>query len=312
MSEKWTTADIPSQHGRRIVVTGASSGLGLETSIALAVAGAEVIMACRNPDKASAALAQVRSRAPDAKAELMTLDLADLASVRAFAAECARRFDRIDVLCNNAGVMALPLQRTHDGFEMQIGTNHLGHFALTGLMLDQLKTAPGARIVSVASNAHKWGMRLDPNDLNFEHQRYNKWDAYGRSKMANLMFHFELERRLKAARLDIRSVAAHPGYAATNLMFVGPAQQNSRVGKLAMQFGNALFSQDQAMGALPQLYAITMPDVESGDYFGPDGWQQLKGHPRRVGCLRMARDPEHTRKLWEASETLTGVRYLSA
>jgi NAD(P)-dependent dehydrogenase (short-subunit alcohol dehydrogenase family) len=312
MSAKWSVADIPPQAGRRIVVTGASSGLGLETSVALAAAGAEVIMACRNPDKAGAALAQVRQRARGAKAELMTLDLADLASVRRFAAECARRFDRIDVLCNNAGVMALPLQRTKDGFEMQMGTNHLGHFALTGLMIDQLKAAPGARVVSVASNAHKWGMRLDPDDLNFERQRYNKWDAYGRSKMANLMFHFELDRRLRAAGPDLLSACAHPGYAATNLMFVGPAQQNSRAGKLMMQFGNALFSQDQAMGALPQLYAITMPDVQGGDYFGPDGWQQLKGYPRRVSCLRMARDPERNRRLWEASETLTGVRYLSA
>ncbi|MGB0218114.1 MAG: oxidoreductase [Sinimarinibacterium flocculans] len=310
MSTQWTVADIPPQQGRRIVVTGASSGLGLETSVALAAAGAEVIMACRNPDRAGAALDQVQRRAPGAKAGLMTLDLADLASVRTFAADCARRFERIDVLCNNAGVMALPLQRTKDGFEMQMGTNHLGHFALTGLMLDQLKATAGARVVSVASNAHKWGMRLDAGDLGFERQRYNKWDAYGRSKMANLMFHFELDRRLRAAGLDVRSACAHPGYAATNLMFVGPAQQNSRVGRLLMQFGNALLSQDQAMGALPQLYAITMPDVESGDYFGPDGWQQLKGHPRRVGCLRIARDPERNRLLWEASERLTGVRYL--
>lgn len=310
MSTQWTVADIPPQQGRRIVVTGASSGLGLETSVALATAGAEVIMACRNPDRAGTALDQVQQRAPGAKAELMTLDLADLASVRAFAADCARRFERIDVLCNNAGVMALPLQRTKDGFEMQMGTNHLGHFALTGLMLDQLKATPGARVVGVASNAHKWGMRLDADDLGFERQRYNKWDAYGRSKMANLMFHFELDRRLRAAGLDVRSACAHPGYAATNLMFVGPAQQNSRVGRLLMQFGNALLSQEQAMGALPQLYAITMPDVESGDYFGPDGWQQLKGHPRRVGCLRIARDPERNRLLWEASERLTGVRYL--
>jgi NAD(P)-dependent dehydrogenase (short-subunit alcohol dehydrogenase family) len=310
MTGKWNVADIPPQNGRRIVVTGASSGLGLETSVALAAAGAQVIMACRNPAKAGAALAELQQRAPGAQAELMTLDVADLASVRAFADECARRFDRIDVLCNNAGVMALPLQRTRDGFEMQMGTNHLGHFALTGLMLDQIKATPGARVISVASNAHRWGMRLDADDLNFERQRYSKWDAYGRSKLANLMFHFELDRRLRAAKLDIRSAAAHPGYAATNLMFVGPAQQNSQLGKRVMQFGNALFSQSQTMGALPQLYAITMPDVQGGDYFGPDGWQQLRGHPQRVGCLRIARDPERNRKLWEASERLTGVRYL--
>lgn len=311
MTGKWTVADVPPQKGRRIVVTGASSGLGLETSVALAGAGAEVIMACRNPHKAGAALAEVQRRAPGARAERMTLDLADLASVRSFAADCARRFDRLDVLCNNAGVMALPFQRTKDGFEMQIGTNHLGHFALTGLLLDLLAVTPGARVVNVASSAHHWGMRLDPDDLNFERQRYWKWDAYGRSKLANLMFHFELDRRLRAAGLDIKSVAAHPGYAATNLMFVGPAQQKSRLGRLAMQFGNAVLSQDQAMGALPQIYAASMTDVESGEYHGPDGWQQLRGHPRRVDCRRIARDPDRCRRLWEASERLTAVRYLS-
>jgi NAD(P)-dependent dehydrogenase (short-subunit alcohol dehydrogenase family) len=312
MTTPWTLEQLPPQRGRRIIVTGASSGLGLETAVALAAAGAEVIMACRNPAKAGAALEQVQQRAPGARAELMTLDLADLASVRDFAAECGRRFDRIDALCNNAGVMALPFQRTKDGFEMQIGTNHLGHFALTGWLLEQLKASPGARVVTLASNAHRWGQRLDPEDLHFERQRYNKWDAYGRSKMANLMFHFELDRRLRAAGINLCAVAAHPGYAATNLMFVGPAQEGSRFGRGLMNVGNALFSQSQAMGALPQLYALTMPDVQGGDYFGPDGWQQLKGYPRRVGCLRMARDPERNRQLWEASERLTGVRYLTA
>lgn len=311
MTSPWTLEQMPSQQGRRILVTGASSGLGLETAVALAAAGAEVIMACRNPDKAGAALAEVRQRAPGAKAELMTLDLADLASVRTFADACGRRFDRIDALCNNAGVMALPFQRTKDGFEMQIGTNHLGHFALTGLLLDLLKASPGARIVSLASNAHRWGMRLNPDDLHFERQRYNKWDAYGRSKMANLMFHFELDRRLRAAGLNLCAAAAHPGYAATNLMFVGPAQEGSRLGHRLMQVGNALFSQSQAMGALPQLYALTMPDVQSGDYYGPDGWQQLRGHPRKVGCLRVARDPDRNRRLWEVSEQQTGVRFLA-
>ncbi len=308
---RWTVADIPSLTGKRAIITGANSGLGLETAIALAHAGADVIMACRNPDKASAALEQVRSNAPQARIEPMALDLADLSSVRRFAETYATGNDRLDILCNNAGVMALPLQHTRDGFEMQIGTNHLGHFALTGLLLDVLTRTPGARVVTVASNAHRWAPGVDADDLSFERRRYRKWDAYGRSKLANLMFHFELDRRLRAANLNVLSVAAHPGYAATNLMFVGPAQQKSRLSKFVMQLGNALLSQDQAMGALPQLYAATASEVDSGDYIGPDGWQQLRGHPQRVGCKRVARNPEQRRRLWEASERLTGVRYLS-
>lgn len=306
---RWDTRQMPSQSGRVAVVTGASSGLGLETAIALGAAGAHVVMACRNPAKAADALAELRRRAPDARAELMTLDLADLASVRRFAADYAARFGTLDLLINNAGVMAVPQQKTVDGFEMQIGTNHFGHFALTGLLLPQLTAAPGSRIVNLASLAHRWTARMNLDDPNFEHSRYNKWDAYGKSKLANLLFTFELVRRLEAAGRRIVAVAAHPGYSATNLQFVGPAQENSAFGRAMMSIGNRLFGQSAAMGALPTLYAATAPDVAPGDYYGPGGFQQIGGHPVKVGCRRAARDPQTAARLWEVSERLTGVAY---
>ncbi len=311
MAGPWTAAEMAPQTGKLFVVTGANSGLGLETTVALAGAGARVIMACRDPAKAAAALGQIRRRAPLAQIEPMALDLADLASVHRFADTFTSGHDRLDGLINNAGVMALPLQRTRDGFEMQIGTNHLGHFALTGRLLARLQATPGARVVSVASLAHRWTRGLALDDLNFERRRYRKWDAYGKSKLANLMFTFELDRRLRATHSALRAVAAHPGYAATNLMFVGPAQEKSALGRVAMTLGNTLFSQPAERGALPLLYAATAAGVDSGDYIGPDGWRQLRGYPRKVGCRNAARDPELGRRLWHLSERLTGVRYLS-
>lgn len=306
----WTLDDMPSQQGRVAIVTGASSGLGLETAVALAGAGAKVIMACRNPAKAADALTQVRSRAPNADAVLMTLDLADLVSVRAFAEAFQAQHTRLDLLINNAGVMAIPLQRTVDGFEMQIGTNHLGHFALTGLLLGRLTGTPGARVVNLASLAHRWTRQMNLNDLNFERSRYNKWDAYGKSKLANLLFTFELVRRLERAGSPLIAAAAHPGYSSTNLQLVGPEQSGSAIGRVAMQLGNALIGQSAAMGALPTLRAATAPEVDSGDYFGPGGFQQLGGYPVKVGCRRAARDDASGATLWQRSEELTGVRFL--
>lgn len=308
MPKRWTAARMPSLKGRLAVVTGANSGLGLETSIALAAAGAEVIMACRNPAKADSALTEVRTRVPGAKLTAMRLDLAELASIRSFAADIKSGHPRLDLLINNAGVMAIPLSRTADGFEMQIGTNHLGHFALTGLLLDALQAAPAARIVNLASLAHRWTLGMDLDDVNFERRGYNKWDAYGKSKLANLLFTFELARRLPDAQLI--AVAAHPGYASTNLQMVGPQMENSRIGQALMSAGNALLGQSAAMGALPTLYAATARDVINGDYFGPGGFQQLHGHPRKVGCRAAARDEKRAAALWAISQELTGVRYL--
>lgn len=308
-SSRWDTQQMPSQTGRVAIVTGASSGLGLETAIALGGAGAHVVMACRNPAKAADALSEVKRRALGANVELMTLDLADLGSVRRFAADFAARFDKLDLLINNAGVMAVPQQKTADGFEMQIGTNHFGHFALTGLLLPLLARTPGSRIVNLASLAHRWTARMNLDDPNFERSRYNKWDAYGKSKLANLLFTFELVRRLEAAGKPVTVAAAHPGYSATNLQFVGPAQENSAIGRAMMSIGNRLFGQSAAMGALPSLYAATAPDVASGDYYGPGGFQQIGGYPVKVGCRRAARDPQTAAQLWDVSERLTGVKY---
>jgi NAD(P)-dependent dehydrogenase (short-subunit alcohol dehydrogenase family) len=307
---KWTTADMPSLKGRIAVVTGANSGLGLHTTVGLARAGAEVVMACRSPDKAAQALAQVRTEAPGARVEVLPLDLASLASVRAFAEGFKAKYPRLDLLVNNAGVMAIPYAKTKDGFEMQVGTNHFGHFALTGLLLDALKAAPEPRVISVASQAHRWTAGMDLDDPFFERKSYKKWDAYGKSKLANLLFIFELNKRLQAANVKVLAAAAHPGYSDTNLQYVAPQIENSAIGKLMMKVGNAILAQPADMGALPTLYAASMPDVHGGDYIGPDGFQQMRGYPTKVGTRSAARNPELQRRWWELSEQLTGVNYL--
>ena len=301
---------MPTLHGKVAIVTGANSGLGLETASALAAAGAQVVMACRHPARAAAALQQVRDRAPRASVQTMALDLSDLASVRSFAAACGKAFPKIDLLCNNAGVMAPPYQQTRDGFEMQMGVNHLGHFALTGLLLDQLRAAPTARVVNVASLAHTATRGLRPDDLHWQQQPYSRSEAYARSKLANLLFTFELSRRLQSAHLNILSVAAHPGYSATAL--VDGATADSFIKRRLGRIGDALIAQPAERGVLPTLYVASMPDVKSGDYFGPDGFMQFRGYPKRVGCRPSARDEAVAARLWTVSEQQTGVRYLSA
>lgn len=311
MGKKWTIEDLPSLNSKRAVVTGASSGLGLECATALAAAGASVVLACRDAGKGARALDTLRRRAPEAQAEVMALDLAELASVQRFAEAFSAKYGALDILLNNAGVMALPLRNTKDGFEMQIGTNHLGHFALTGRLLEALAAAPAARVINVASLAHRWTRGLDLSDLNFERGGYNKWDAYGKSKLANLLFTFELDRRLRRAGTPILAVAAHPGYSATNLGFVGPAMEDSALGRIGIAIGNRLFAQSAAMGALPLLYAAAAADVAGGDYIGPGGLRQMRGYPEKVGCKRSARDPDTAAQLWTISEQLTHLRYLS-
>jgi NAD(P)-dependent dehydrogenase (short-subunit alcohol dehydrogenase family) len=301
---------MPSLAGKIAIVTGANSGLGLETAAGLAAAGAAVIMACRDAAKAQSARDEVLRRAPQGRIEVMTLDLADLSSVRQFAAAFLRQHQRLDILCNNAGVMALPQRKTRDGFEMQIGTNHLGHFVLTGLLLEVLKATPGARIINVASQAHRWTRNIDLADLNWERKPYKKWIAYSNSKLANLLFTFELQRRLHKAGIAAIAAAAHPGYSSTNLGFVGPALEKSAIGRAVIQLGNALVAQPAAMGALPTLYAAAAPDVVGGDYIGPNGLNQLRGFPVKVDCRSMARNPKLAADLWALSEKLTGQKYL--
>jgi NAD(P)-dependent dehydrogenase (short-subunit alcohol dehydrogenase family) len=288
---KWTAADIPDQAGRTFVVTGANSGLGASTARALAGAGASVVLACRDTAKADEAAASMYG-----KVEVRKLDLADLSSVRSFSAD----IDHIDVLINNAGIMAVPKGRTTDGFERQIGTNHLGHFALTGLLLAKISD----RVVTMSSFGHRMG-KLHLDDLNYEHRRYERWSAYGQSKLANLMFAYELQRRLAAAGSAVKSLAAHPGYASTELQSHTESFQDK-----VMAIGNRLLAQSADMGALPELYAATVPTLRGGEFIGPDGGLSgMRGHPRVVGSNRASKDEALAAKLWTLSEELTGVSY---
>jgi NAD(P)-dependent dehydrogenase (short-subunit alcohol dehydrogenase family) len=304
MSERWTAEKIPSQVGRTAVVTGANSGLGLVAARELARAGAEVVLACRDTAKGAEAVSAIRGEVPGAVIAVEELDLASLASVRAFAERVATELESVDLLINNAGVMAPPRRETTDGFELQFGTNHLGHFALTGLLLGELEGRQGARVVTVASTAHRFG-RIRFDDLQWE-RSYGRWRAYGQSKMANVLFGLELDRRLRAKGSAVASMLAHPGYAATNLQSAAPPA----VDRMVMKAANLLLAQSAEMGALPELYAATRPNLAGGLFIGPDGFDEQRGHPTVVAPVRAGRDEESARRLWEISEELTGVRYL--
>jgi NAD(P)-dependent dehydrogenase (short-subunit alcohol dehydrogenase family) len=304
MSDKWTADQIPDQSGRVAVVTGANSGLGLIAARELARAGARVVLACRNTDKGAAALRELTGEAPEADAELAALDLASLDSIRSFAQEFTKAHDGLDLLINNAGVMASPRRTTKEGFELQFGTNHLGHFALTGLLLGALEGRNGARVVTVSSTAHRMG-RINFDDLHGE-RRYRRWRAYGQSKLANLLFALELDRRLRAAGSTIKSLAAHPGYAATNLQSASPPALDRAV----MAVTNRLIAQDAEVGALSLLYAATEPGLEGGTYVGPGGRGEQRGHPQPDAApARAALDEAVAARLWAVSEEATGVRF---
>jgi NAD(P)-dependent dehydrogenase (short-subunit alcohol dehydrogenase family) len=303
----WTTDDIPDLAGRTAVVTGANSGLGFETALALAGAGAHVVLACRDQDKGGNAVGRIHEEVPSADVRLDRLDLADLASVRQFASAFSGRHEGLDILVNNAGVMALPRRQTADGFEMQLGTNHLGHFALTGLLLESLLARPGARVVTVSSEFAGVG-RLRFGDLQGV-AHYGKWSAYAQAKLANQLFTLELDRRATEGGVDLVSVSAHPGYAATNLQAVGPQMTGSRLMAKLSDLGNALLAQSAAAGALPTLFAATAPGVRGGQYFGPDKLFGMRGHPTSASFVRAARNPEDARRLWQVSEDLTDVRF---
>jgi NAD(P)-dependent dehydrogenase (short-subunit alcohol dehydrogenase family) len=294
---RWTANDIPDQTGRTAIVTGANTGIGFETAAALAANGATVIMACRNRRKAEDAMAAIRGRSANAALELIELDLASLASIERFAENYRADHDRLDLLINNAGVMIPPFGKTEDGFELQFGCNHLGHFALTGRLIDLTLATPGARIVTVSSLAHKVG-KIDFENLNAE-KGYDKAVAYGRSKLANLLFTFELQRRLEAAESEVSATAAHPGWAGTDL------QRHSRI----IRFFNAFFAQSPLMGALSTLRAATDPGARGGDYFGPRGIFEMRGCPVRVAASRAAGNERDAQRLWEVSEQLTEVSF---
>lgn len=298
---KWTADDIPDQTGRTAVITGANTGLGFETAAALAAHGARVVLAVRNLEKGKQAAARIAAATPGAEVELQELDLSSLESVRAAAAQLRDDHDRIDLLINNAGVMYTPKSTTADGFEMQFGTNHLGHFAFTGLLLDRLLPVPGSRVVTVSSIGHRIRAAIHFDDLQWE-RRYSRVGAYGQAKLANLLFTYELQRRLAPSGTTI-AVAAHPGGSNTELMRNLP-----RVLVAASAVLGPLF-QDPSLGALPQLRAATDPEVLGGQYFGPDGFQETRGYPKVVASSRQSHDAGLQRRLWTVSEELTKVVY---
>lgn len=300
-SDKWTAEDIPDQSGRVAIVTGANSGNGLETARALAGQGALVVLAVRDLAKGEAAIADIAAGHPAARSELVELDLALLDSVRRAAGEIRDRFERIDLLVNNAGVFHTPRRQTADGYEIRFGTNHLGHFALTGLLADRIVGVEGARIVTVSSNAHRYRARIDFNRFGMEQGR-SQSAAYGRSKLANLLFTYELQRRLEAAGSPAAALAAHPGWAETEILrhFRGIRYIQPLIGPMR---------NSAAVGALATLRAATDPAAAGGEFYGPDGWFEMRGHPVLVGSSDRSRDTELQRQVWAASENVTGVTF---
>lgn len=298
--KSWTTKQISDQSGRVAVVTGANTGIGFETAAALAEKNAHVVLACRSRRKAEAAMERIRVRTPGAKLSFIWLDLASLESIKEFAETFRADFDRLDLLINNAGVMMPPLGHTDDGFELQFGCNHLGHFALTGRLMDVLQATPDSRIVNVSSMAHRAG-KMDFENLNAE-KSYEKMAAYGQSKLANLLFTFELQRRLESIGSSVSATAAHPGWTGTDLQRHTPL----------FRFLNSFFAQTPPMGALPTLRAAIDSEAKGGEYFGPRGFYEMRGYPKQVGTTQAAQSEVDARKLWQVSEGLTGVAYLSS
>lgn len=303
---KWTTKDISSQAGKLAIVTGANSGIGYHTALELARAGAHVILACRNPLKAEEARAKIAAAVPQAAVEVAQVDMANLDSIRAFAESFVATGRKLDLLINNAGVMGFPQRTpTAQGFEGQFGTNHLGHFALTGELMPALLKTPHSRVVTVASIAHKGG-RMRFEDPNWE-KAYDPRKAYQQSKLANLMFGLELDRRLKRANADVASIIAHPGVAVTSIVSNGMGSGvQAKIANTMIQ----LFAQSDARGAWPTLYAATSPDAKSGHYYGPDGIAEIKGLPVEVQPKPHAQDPVAAARLWHISEQMTGVEYV--
>jgi NAD(P)-dependent dehydrogenase (short-subunit alcohol dehydrogenase family) len=297
MTSQWTAEDIPNLAGKIVIVTGANSGIGYEMVRALSRKGATVILACRNKEKGEAAIRQIGQECSVAQAKLMQLDLSSLASVRDFAEEFIQHYNRLDILINNAGIMRSPFGKTVDGFELQFGTNHLGHFALGGLLFGHIIHTPRARVVTVSSWGHQFGV-IDFDNLHAE-KGYDPGGAYAQSKLANLLFTYELQRRFEGARVEAIATAAHPGWAATNLGVHWPM----------VQILTPFIGQKPEMGALPTLYAATAPDVQGGDYYGPHSWGGMRGYPTKVQSSAQSYDVGVAFKLWAVSEELTGVRY---
>lgn len=305
----WTIEQIPDLAGRTALVTGANSGIGFETARTLAARGAHVVLACRSESRAQSAIDRIRAAQPYARVEFLPLNLSDLESVREAAGRFKARHAALDILCNNAGVMGhATVQRTPQGFEMQLGTNHVGHFALAGGLLEPLAAAPAARVVAVTSVAHRVPKHLDLDDPAYERTPYWHFAAYGRSKLANLLFVLELNRRARAAGLKLKAVAAHPGYSATNITSA-TNQSNNKVKDLLVRLGNVTLGMAPAKGALPTLYAATAPGIEGGEFIGPGGLFELWGAPAALRPGALARDVQLAAALWGKSEEWTGLRW---
>ena len=296
--QKWVVNNITDQSGRVVIVTGSSSGIGYEAARVLANKNAEVIIAVRNQQKGDNAVQKIKDQNQKANVKVMLLDLASLDSVKKFTDEFKQKYSRLDLLINNAGVMIPPYSKTKDGFELQFGTNHLGHFALTGHLFDLLKNTSNSRIVNVSSAAHKYG-NLDFEDLSWEKRKYKSWTAYGDSKIANLYFTYELQNRLSKNNSSTIATAAHPGWTATDL------QRHSGL----FEFLNRFYAMKTEQGALPTLRAATDETAQSGDYYGPDGWQEWRGYPVKVDSNKLSQDNEIAKKLWDVSEELTGIKF---
>jgi NAD(P)-dependent dehydrogenase (short-subunit alcohol dehydrogenase family) len=301
----WSTADIPDLTGRRALVTGATSGLGYQTALELLRHGAEVVVAARNPEKSARAAAELAAASGREAPDVVDLDLSDLASVRAAAEQVTKSYDSLDLLVNNAGVMAPPYRQTADGFELQVATNHLGHFALTAQVMSLLVKAPQPRVVTVSSFMHKSVRGISQADLRAANS-YRKWDAYGKSKLANLLFMLELGRRARAVGSPLVSVGSHPGYASTHLQTAGPQLGGIDLAARVLAIGTRLVAQSAAAGAWPSLYAATLPDLPPGSYVGPR-LLELRGAPKVVVPSRIARDEELAKQLWSWSVEATGV-----
>jgi len=303
----WTSDDMPDLQKKNVIVTGANSGIGFEACRKFAEKNAHVVMACRSLEKGKEAKQKIEKENDSADLEVRKLDLADLSSVREFAEEFKTNNDKLDILCNNAGIMAIPRQETEDGFEKQFGVNHLGHFALTAELIPALIESEEGRIVTQSSGLHEKGS-INFDDLMME-KEYDKWDAYANSKLANVLFAYELQRKLEKYDLDIKSVVCHPGYASTNLQYKGPEEEGSKLKLLGMKIANGLIAQSAENGSLPMLYASVAEEIEGGEYVGPNGLANMRGYPEIQDSSEESKDEDVAEALWTRSESLTGISY---
>lgn len=305
---KWNKTHIHDLSGKIVIVTGANSGLGYEVTKALAEKGAHVVMGCRSTEKGEKAVNHVKNEIEEASIDLIRLDLSDLSSIKSFASSFKEKYRSLDILCNNAGVMQVPKSQTIDDFEMHFGINHLGHFALTGLLIDTLLNTEKSRIVTVSSNAHKMG-KINFDDINMD-KNYGRTSAYSRSKLANLLFAYELQRRLSNWSSTI-SVSAHPGYASTNLQSTGPGMGKGKFWLWSYKILNRIIAQSAEMGALPILYAATAENVKGGEYIAPNGYGQWRGYPKKTESSKASYNESTAKQLWELSVDLTKINYSS-